>query len=185
MSRNEKFADSSADIRNAEGQNQAGENCTDLCAGWEGYCQAVSLQLQVEEWYSWCCWGPPGHSSRSQGRTRCLKNWLLPRGREMHFGEADVFVTVILRSQHCWKTLSLTGRHNHSRKRGYKGPQSPPDRAHTQGQPSQTAKVCIILCPASRSRIFTPYWTQHPVVTFTIQKPTFLMQHLLPPSASK
>lgn len=32
----------------------------------------------------------------------------------MHFGEADVFVTVILRSQRCWKTLSLTERHNRS-----------------------------------------------------------------------
>lgn len=110
ISRNNKFADSPGDVGNTEGQYQVGKHRTDLCAGWEGYCQVVSLQLQVEEWYSWCCWGPPGHSSRSQGRRRCLKSWLSPRGQEMHFGEADVFVTVILRSQRCWKTLSLTER---------------------------------------------------------------------------
>lgn len=114
ISRNMKFANSPDDIGNTEGQYQAGEHRTDLCAGWEGYCQAVSLQLQVEEWYSWCCWGPPGHSSHSQGRTRCLKSWPSPQGQEMHFGEADVFVTGILRSQRCWKTLNLTDRHNHS-----------------------------------------------------------------------
>lgn len=34
---------------NTEGQHQAGKHCTDLCAGSEGCCQAVSLQLQVEE----------------------------------------------------------------------------------------------------------------------------------------
>lgn len=141
MSRNNKFVDSPSDIRNTKGQNQTGGNCTDLCVGWEGYCQVVSLQLQVEEWYSWCCWGPPGHSSHSQGRTHCMKNWALPQGGEMHFGEAGVFGTVILRSQHCWKTLSLTGRHNHSRKGDYKGCQLPSDSTHTQGQPSQTAKA--------------------------------------------
>lgn len=160
MSRNKKFPDSPADTRNTKEQIRAGENCTDLCVGWEGCCQAVSLQLQVEEWYSWCCWGPPGHSSHSQGRRCCLKNWPLPRGWEMHFGEVDVFVTVILRSQHCWKTLSLTGRHNHSRKGGYKGCQSPSDRAHTQGQPPQAPKACTTPCPASRSGVVTPCWTQ-------------------------
>lgn len=142
-SRNMKCASSPDGIRNTEGQDQAGEHRTDLCAGWAGYCQAVCLQLQVEEWYSWCCWGPPGHSSRSQGRTRCLKSWPSPREQEMHFGEADVFVTGILRSQRCWKTLSLTGRHNRS-KGGYKGAQSPSDTARMWGQASQTAKATTI-----------------------------------------
>lgn len=182
MSGNKKPADSPADIRNPKGQNQAGGSRTDLCAGWEGYCQEVSLQLQVEEWYSWCCWGPLGHSSHSQGRTRCLKNWLSPQGREMHFGEADVFVTVILRSQHCWKTLSLTGRHKHSRKGEVTRDISPHQIGHIQGQPSQTAVACTTPCPAGRSRIFTPSWTHYPVVIFTMQKPTLLMQHQLPSS---
>lgn len=127
LSRNMEFAEFPDAIRNTEGQYKAGEHRTDLCVGWAGYCQAVSLQLQVEEWYSWCCWMPPGHSSHSQGRTRCLKSWPSPQGQEVHFGEADVFVTEILRNQRCWKTLSLTERHNHS----YEVPKSPSDTSHT------------------------------------------------------
>lgn len=177
-SRNNKFADSPDDVRNTEGRHQAGEHRTDLCVGWEGYCQAGSPQLQVEEWYSWCCWGPPGHSSQSQGRTRCPRSWLSPRGPEMRFGEADVFVTVILRSQRCWKTLSLTKRHK-TREGGYEGPQSPSDTVCTWRHPSQTAQASTSPRAAQEGGSHS-LLSSVPRSISTRPQTTFLPQHLRP-----